>query len=226
MVIPSLNRPRAILFDWDNTLVDTWPCIFEVLNTTYRAMGHEEWTLERFRAELGPSLRDSFPAKFGDRWEEARDIFYATFNAIHLQKLIVLPGAGELLATLHADGLYLGIVSNKTGSHLRDEVNHMGWSSYFGGIVGALDAERDKPAAEPVHLALAGSGVDAGSGVWFVGDSHTDLQCAVNAGCVPILLRPEPPSIGEFPTCPPREHVADCVAFRDLVCASFDLRQG
>ncbi|MFN3075743.1 MAG: HAD family hydrolase [Alphaproteobacteria bacterium] len=212
-----LPRPRAILFDWDNTLVDTWPCIFEVLNTTYRGMGHEPWSEDRFRAELGPSLRDLFPHIFGDRWEEARDLFYATFAAIHLERLVTVPGAGELLAGLHAAGLYLGIVSNKTGVHLRREVEHLGWSGYFSSIVGAHDAERDKPAAEPVHLALAGSGISAGESVWFVGDSHTDMLCACNAGCSPVLLRQEPPGEGEFQDCRPRYHVTDCQGFAHLV---------
>ena len=29
-----LPRPRAILFDWDNTLVDSWVTIHEALNIT------------------------------------------------------------------------------------------------------------------------------------------------------------------------------------------------
>ena len=28
----DLGRPRAILFDWDNTLVDSWATIHEALN--------------------------------------------------------------------------------------------------------------------------------------------------------------------------------------------------
>src|SRR5947207_1478268 len=33
-----LPRPRAILFDWDNTLVDSWVTIHEALNITMAAM--------------------------------------------------------------------------------------------------------------------------------------------------------------------------------------------
>ena len=32
----ALNgKPCAILFDWDNTLVDSWPTILDALNTTF-----------------------------------------------------------------------------------------------------------------------------------------------------------------------------------------------
>ena len=34
-----LRLPQAALFDWDNTLVDTWPVIHEAMNTTLSAMG-------------------------------------------------------------------------------------------------------------------------------------------------------------------------------------------
>ena len=33
-----LKRPRAILFDWDNTLVDSWATIHEALNVVMTAM--------------------------------------------------------------------------------------------------------------------------------------------------------------------------------------------
>ena len=67
----KLPRPRAILFDWDNTLVDTWPLIHAALNQTLRHMQHPEWSLEKVRANVKKSMRESFPEMFGDRWEVA-----------------------------------------------------------------------------------------------------------------------------------------------------------
>jgi phosphoglycolate phosphatase len=55
-------------------------------------------------------------------------------------------------------------------------------------VVGAGDCAADKPACDPVHLALAESGVAAGEKVWFVGDTAVDMECAVASGCVPVLL--------------------------------------
>lgn len=209
---PMPPPPRAVLFDWDNTLVDTWPCIHGALNATFRAMGKPEWTFEEFRAQLGPSMRDSFPIHFGERWETARDIFYAAFAETHLGMLKVQPGAPELLQGLSEAGIHLGVVSNKTGEHLRRESDHLGWSRYFGRLVGALDASRDKPAPEPVTLALEGTGLVPGDHVWLIGDSLIDLECAHASGCLPVLLRAAPPDGEEFQRWPPRLHVADCHA--------------
>ncbi|MCI5050547.1 MAG: HAD hydrolase-like protein, partial [Rickettsiales bacterium] len=60
----KLTRPRAILFDWDNTLVNTWPTIHEALNVLMREKGREEWTLDQTKANVKKSMRDAFPAMF------------------------------------------------------------------------------------------------------------------------------------------------------------------
>ena len=41
----GLTRPRAILFDWDNTLVDSWTTIHEALNAVMAAMEKPLWSL-------------------------------------------------------------------------------------------------------------------------------------------------------------------------------------
>ncbi len=189
MKLSELPAPRAILFDWDNTLVDNWLAIHDALNATLTAMGHVNWTVEETRSRLRKSLRDSFPEMFGARWEEARDIFYARFEELHIARLRPLDGAAEALQVLAASGrFYLGVVSNKTGPYLRAEAAALGWDRHFSRLVGATDAAADKPAPDPVHMALAGSGIEAGQDVWFVGDGAIDVQCALAAGLVPVLL--------------------------------------
>ncbi len=185
---PLLRRPRAILFDWDNTLVDSWATIHEALNFLMRAMEKPEWSLAETHARVRLSLREAFPPIFGERWEEAREIYLGRFREIHLDRLTALPGRGEMLRALAGQEMFLGVVSNKTGEILRREVAQLGWSDFFGSIVGAGDAAADKPAREPVHLALAPSGVPAGADVWFVGDTAIDIECAKNSGCVAVLL--------------------------------------
>jgi phosphoglycolate phosphatase len=209
--------PAAALFDWDNTLVDTWPVIHDAMNATLAAMGHPLWTLEETRARVRLALREAFPALFGDRWLEARDIYYARFRAIHLDRLAAMPGAEALLAAMAARGIHLGVVSNKSGDHLRREARHLGWDRYFARLVGATDARRDKPALEPVALALDGSGVASGPKVWFIGDTEIDLECAHNAGCVKVLVREIPPSDGEFISFPPDLYFPGCRELETLV---------
>jgi phosphoglycolate phosphatase len=211
------STPRAILFDWDNTLVDTWPVIHEAMNTTLAAMDCPLWTIDETRERVHRSLREAFPDLFGDRWEEARDVFYACFREIHLERLAICPGAEELLSSCSKKGVYLGVVSNKMGDHLRREAVYLGWDHYFSQVVGATDAAKDKPALDPVLMALEGSGVAPGRDVWFVGDTLIDMKCAHNAACTAILIRDLPPGQAEFAEFYPQYHFSDCHELLALV---------
>lgn len=209
--------PQAVLFDWDNTLVDNWQVIADAMNATLSAMGHPNWTLAETRERVRASLRDSFPTMFGDRWPEAREIYYRAFAAQHLEKLQPMTGAADLLQALHRRDIYLGVVSNKHGQYLRAEADRLGWTSLFGAIVGAGDAERDKPAPDPVVRALAPSGVAPGRAVWFVGDADVDMECGTGSGCWPVLLRAEPPAPGEFSASPPALYRSSCLTLRQYL---------
>ncbi|MFN4087426.1 MAG: HAD family hydrolase [Alphaproteobacteria bacterium] len=206
----SAAPPRAVLFDWDGTLVDNWPVIRLALNDTLVAWGREPWSMQEVMERVSQSQRDSFPLLFGDTWEAARDHFYARFEEHHLAGLELLPEVVETLDALREAQVWIGLVSNKRGDYLRREVSYLGWDAYFGGIVGANDASADKPSAAPVHLVLDGTGHAPGPEVWFVGDSATDMQTARNAGCTAILVRHP----GANPTPLPQGLAADVTVER------------
>lgn len=187
----TLARPRAIIFDWDNTLVDTWPVIHEALNNTFRDMGTPQWTFDDTREKVKKSMRDSFPEIFGDTWEKAAELYQNYYRASHLEKLHALPRAEEVLQKIKALGIHNVVVSNKKGPNLRQEIEHLGWTGYFQGIVGANDAARDKPHADPVHLVFEKTDIKPAADVWFIGDSEVDIECAEVCGCTAILYGAE-----------------------------------
>lgn len=84
--------------------------------------------------------------------------------------------------------VYRAVVSNKRGDLLRAEADQLGWTGYFTEIIGAGDAKADKPAPDPVDLALDGSGISRSMAVWYVGDGAIDVECARNAGLTAILI--------------------------------------
>jgi len=180
--------PKAVLFDWDNTLIDNWLSIQDALNATLTAMGHAPWSLADVRARVRSSARETFPRLFGRRADEALQIFYDRFKAVHLDTLQTLPGADTLLEAIELKGIFTAVVSNKHGPFLRLEAAQLGWDRRFTHLVGAGDASEDKPSAAPIAMALEGSGTSAGEAVWYVGDALIDVECARNAGCVSVLV--------------------------------------
>jgi phosphoglycolate phosphatase len=188
----SFVRPRAVLFDWDNTLVENWRAIQAALNAALADAGLPEMAMEQVGFQARHSAQDIFPKLFGETWRHARTIFYDHFAQNHLAGLSIMPGAPELLDTLVEKGVMLAVVSNKKGDLLRREIDYLGWTGKFVRVVGAQDAAADKPDPAPVRLALEGSGIAPGEDIWLVGDTDIDMRTAVAAGCWPVLVGPGP----------------------------------
>ena len=183
---PVQNTPTLLLYDWDNTLVDGWAGITAALNAVFTAFEKPLWTVDDTRNRVRVSLRESFPVMFGDAWERARDLFYATLTEQHLRHVQPMPGAEE--AIFAGKSWPQGIVSNKAGAFLRREVAHLGWDPHFGAVIGAGDAPADKPDPAPLLMALAQLGHSPGPAVWYLGDTALDMQAARAAGVTPVLV--------------------------------------
>jgi len=218
----TLPTPHAVIFDWDNTLVDTWPIIHRALNETFVDMGAPEWSLDDTQKRVRKSMRDSFPEVFGRDWEKAGKIYQQRYRSHHLHMLTPLPGAEETLKQLQHHGLPSLVVSNKKNYNLREEVAHLGWGKYFAGLVGSEDASRDKPHPDPVHLALEYVGMEPAQHIWFIGDSEIDLETAANCGCTAILFGHDAPIRPEFTAThyhgfPYQRHVHDHAALMEIL---------
>lgn len=201
----NLPLPKAVIFDWDDTVVDNWPLSVEAFNAMMRHMGHDEWDAETQLRRRGASAKDLLSELFGSRWEDASKFFYDYFVPRSQESFRLHDNIEDLLQSLSDAGVYLAIVSNKRGPALRQDVERSGFGKYFSAIVGAGDAAADKPDPAPVLKALEGSGIAPGPDVWFLGDSHIDMICAINSGCTPVLIETKVPPEDLLTANPPRQ---------------------
>jgi phosphoglycolate phosphatase len=214
-MIPEIyprKAPQAILFDWDNTLVDTWRTVLDAMNAAREAVDRPTFTVEEFWQRPHHSMRDTAVELFGDHVEKGMQIFYDYIEKFHLETIRVLGGADALLKDLKSQGIYVGVVSNKDGPHLRKEIAHLGWDPHFHRIIGARDTTEDKPSAVPVLAALQGSMIAPSHDVWFVGDSIVDVQCARASGCIPVVV-----GDGEASQEEDIVHAKDCSGLMELL---------
>jgi phosphoglycolate phosphatase len=190
----TLPRPKAVLFDWDDTIVDNWHTAFAAINTTLEHMGHAPWSVEECRRRSGPSARDLFTQLFGeDRWQEADRVYYATFLDLVMKNAATHDGALDVLNMLSRNGVVMGVVSNKRNPLLKQEIENIGLGHYFPVVIAAGEASADKPDPAPILLALEQSAVTPGPDVWYIGDSHTDMMSARRAGCSAVLIETKTP---------------------------------
>lgn len=178
------NLPKALIFDWDNTLVEGWSKIQYAINSVFRHYNMPEWDLKTVAARAHRSARDSFPEYFGDETENALKIFYDSYKACELVPA-ELDGAEETLQLLDDASIFMAIVSNKNGDLLRKEVEEKSWDKYFSKVIGATDCREDKPSVIPMLEIIAGQNWDA-SEIWFMGDTKVDVEFARNFGCKAI----------------------------------------
>lgn len=214
-MIPDLyprKAPKAILFDWDNTLVDTWRIAYDAMNVARETLGFPFITLEEFWQRPHHSMRNAAYDLFGDYFKEGELIFYENVEKLHLQEIKMLQGSESLLSDLKARGIYMGIVSNKDGKYLRKEVEHLGWKTHFHQVIGARDTEEDKPSPIPVLAALHESTFIPSHDVWFVGDSIVDVDCARASGCIPVVV-----GHGEASQQADIIHAKDCPGLAQLI---------
>ena len=213
--------PKAIIFDWDSTLVDNWQSIANALNATLIQMGKAPWTVTQVRQNSKNSAREAFPRLFGDQWKDALDFFYKVFKEVHLTGIQPLPGAENLLQFLREEGVYSGIISNKNGTFLRKEIKKLDWNKYFDNVLGATDLDVDKPSKEIIDALLKQTEILPGKSVWFIGDAIVDLECAYMANCTPILVETGLITKEEANQWPPYKTFPSCVEVR---CYLADLK--
>ena len=180
--------PTAILFDWDNTLIDTFPVIHEAHNKVREVLGHALWTESDARRQVRLALKDAFPKWYGDKASDAEKIYLDHIRANHIDMMAHIDGTADLLDWLAGQGIPLGIVSNKRGEFLRREIAHAGWDDYFRVVVGADDIKGPgKPAPDGILQALGTLGVNPDA-VWYVGDTENDILAARAAHVIPVFV--------------------------------------
>jgi HAD superfamily hydrolase (TIGR01509 family) len=181
--MPARDGLRAVLFDWDGTLVDsaekTFACYVKVFATYGIAFDHaafeRTYSPDWYRTYEEVGLpREHWP-EADSRWLSC----YATAPSL------LLPGARETLERLDAAGLLQGLVSSGDGSRVRREIEEFGLDRFFAAVVCGGETVCRKPDPEPLLFALSRLGV-AAEATAYVGDSPEDVAMAKAAGVVSV----------------------------------------
>ena len=211
-----MKKPHAILFDWDNTLVNTWEVLHQAVNETLDHYNHPAWEFEDFKKYSHGTTIDLLPSIFKDKWLEAAPFYYQQVEKLHLEKLQVLPHAKNLLEFLSEQNIPMALISNKRSDFLKKEVAHLEWDSFFEVVIGAGDAARDKPHPDPILLAFEKMQTQPSLNHWYVGDTTIDWQAGQDSGCQPIALWTDPSLLERKPSFY-LPYLKDCLDFQATV---------
>lgn len=192
------GRIRAVLFDLDGTLLDTLPDLHAAASAMLRDMGRPELPLESIRAYVGRGIPNLIKRVLANSLHVAEDPnppppeavvsyrrHYARENGRNAK---VYPGVLEGLTALRAQGVPLGVVTNKADVFIQPLLEQTGLSGYFDVLVGGDLLPKVKPDPMPLVWACGRLGVSPAEAL-FIGDSLNDALAARAAGC-PVFLLP------------------------------------
>ncbi|WP_441249456.1 HAD family hydrolase [Kitasatospora sp. McL0602] len=175
---------RAALFDLDGTLVATehrsraaWTRLF-----TTHGLPVDDALLASFVGRRGQeSLADHVHRFPGHTVDELFTEAVGYLNGPDIPPPYPVPGAAELIAGLHADGVLLAVVTSGLREHATDLLDHVGGAGLFKVLVTAEDVTAGKPDPQGFLAGCAALGVDPAEAVAFE-DAPAGIAAAKAAG--------------------------------------------
>lgn len=195
----TLKKPKAIIWDWDNTLAENRDVVVGAMNIVLTKYGKEEWeiTKKKYR-DPNKSLKENFVNFFGQEEKEAYEFYlqnYIKFNGL----IKSAKNSLKLLKLINTTDVKSVIISNKEKSLLLMEIETLFKDIDFFKIMGNGDSEKNKPDASPIIKSLEDTGIEINpENVWLVGDSKLDVDCAYNSNIQPILVGKGNFAVAEF----------------------------
>jgi phosphoglycolate phosphatase len=171
---------RAILFDWDGTIVDSIQAIFETDAAICRQIG-VPFDESIFRRTFSPNWRLMYRALgiAEDRTDEAVQVWATTFRSDQTQPF---PGVGESLARLASAGFSLGIVTGGSRTEIEPQMARLGIDALLTVRVYGHDTAAGKPDPQPLRLALEMTGGIGPEDAVYLGDALDDMRMAAAVG--------------------------------------------
>ena len=184
--MPDLDRPDAIVFDLDGTLVDTVGARIDAWQAAFAERGLAV-TRTRLEPMIGMDGRRLAAEVTGDEGSaEGVDRRAGELFDERNRDPRPLPGARELLERLDADGVIWAIATSSRAEQVAVSVAALRLA-HQPRIVDGSAVERAKPAPDLLLLAADRLGVRP-EATWYVGDSTWDMLAATAAGMRPIAV--------------------------------------
>jgi phosphoglycolate phosphatase len=176
-------RYRAVLFDLDGTLVDSYAALAEAVNFARREHGLDELHETRIRSFVGDGLEKLLQRAFerDDVPVTVREAFEARYDEICCGESRVLADVETTLDELSRLGVIMAVCTNKPTAFSKKILDFLDLSRHFRAIVGPDLAGARKPEAQHVLHTLEATHCAAGEAL-FVGDMPVDVRAARNSG--------------------------------------------
>jgi len=186
------ERISTVIFDLDDTLIDSLPARVEALREVFSNAGLSHSAEGVMRDNRGIPLSQTLRQLEVDMGRQLglMENFRRAYWLKGTESIVLYPGVEPVLKKLRHTGIALGVVTQKRRSFDMDESHvgahqellQLGIAHLFSAVVGLDDVEQPKPNPEGVLIALGQIGAHSQETL-VVGDAVTDIEAANAAGC-------------------------------------------
>jgi HAD superfamily hydrolase (TIGR01549 family) len=184
-----MNLIKGILFDLDNTLIDSLDCVWRCADHVLKDAGLAG--IDREAALKAMSLKQDIfasaePQLSTSQKEGLFDEFIRCYPDF-LQYARILPKAREVLEEAKSRKLRLALVTSGSRDGAKSLLKSFGLSGFFEAVVGFEDTEQHKPMAQPLLKAASLIELEPNE-VMVVGDTELDVIAGKRAGVTTVAV--------------------------------------
>ncbi|HZE99773.1 MAG TPA: HAD family hydrolase [Planctomycetota bacterium] len=169
---------KAILFDLDGVLVDSYEVWFHLLNAVAAKHRYTPITREQYKTSWGQGLEVDVKLYYTRHTIEELRAEYDVLYPDYLQHMKVMEGAEQ---TLRSITLPKAVITNSPGGLARKALSVAKLDRYLDTIVGSDEVPHSKPAPDGILEACRRLGVKPAETI-MIGDSRFDEGAAKAAG--------------------------------------------
>jgi phosphoglycolate phosphatase len=181
----SLNK--AIIFDFDGTLVDSEITIYQCFQGITKHLAPERIDYAK-NILIGPPLLETASEILGPNQQAKLDEFVKLFIEMHDEHAIEntqpYPGVIETLKKLSLKGILMAVATNKRYEPTIKLINHFDWQKYFTSIECSDSQNQIKNKDEMIQEILKNNNFNK---AFFIGDTVNDGLSA-NLNQLPFIL--------------------------------------
>ena len=183
---------KAILFDFDGTLVDTAPGLIFTANQIFKKFNKRILENDRGLAIASDGVMAFLRERFDDEFISKNNLheeFVSRYIENCTYKVSLFPGGLNLLEKIYKSSQKLGIVTNKPRVFVESIIKFLKIEHFFDLIVCPDDGFKAKPNPEMMHFAQKSLEITNSADIMYVGDGERDLIASKHAAFYVVFAK-------------------------------------
>ncbi|HHU51006.1 MAG TPA: HAD family hydrolase [Firmicutes bacterium] len=176
---------KAVVFDLDGTLLNTYRLIFDSFNYAWAFRGIR-LSDEEIEALFGPPEAGVIQRVIGEEWREGLVRFHRYYQENHDNVVKLAPYWPKIFSLFKNKGYYVALFTGKGKEATTITLARTGLAPYFDSILTGTEVKRPKPDPEGILITAQRIRVEPEE-IIYMGDTWVDVKAAHSVGAKSVL---------------------------------------